>query len=382
MPRITIGSRGAAIRSIRTRGLAERAVVNVEPILRRVSVSSGTAVLRGDLVLPPGLGPHPAAVLVTGGSGPRDRGNWVSGLARSGLAVLTWDSPGFGESPGSPQWQAPDARALEVGAAVDLLRSMPETARPGIGVIGVDSGCWAAALAATLASRVAALALVAPPWGGAAQHEVSRLSHRARAYGFSRAEADLAVAVLHQRIRQLRLGQDGESVWAAEAPCRTAPWYPLLPGTQPSEIRAFGTLDLYRPEALLAAVGCPVLGILGADDPATSAPENLAALRSVASVRRDLEVAVLPRTDVVFGGLARGAPVSRPPGDWSPEVVLCLAGWMVPRIRQWQSAVAEPLARVEPPARAELPGRVPPQFVPRPTSLESRAAPGWLSAAG
>lgn len=368
--------------------------MNVEPILRRVFLSSGTAVLPGDLVLPPGLGPHPAAVLVTAASGPRDRGNWVTGLARSGLAVLTWDSPGFGESPGLPQWQAPDVRALEVGAAVDLLRSLPETVRPGIGVIGVDSGCWAAALAAALASRVAALALVAPPYGGAAQHEVSRLAHRVRGQGFSRAEADLAVAVLLQRIRRLRLGQDGESIWAGEAPCRTAPWYPLLPGTRPAEIRAFGTLDLYRPEALLAAVGCPVLGVLGTDDPATSGPENLAALRSVSSVRRDLEVAVLPRTDAVFGGLARGAPVSRPPGDWSPEVVLCLADWMVPRIRRWQPPAGDPLARVgypgragypgrvEPPARAELPRPVPPRVVPRPAGPGDRAAPGWLSATG
>lgn len=309
------------------------------PIRRQVSFSSGHVSLQGELLTPAGPGPHPAAVLVTAASGPRDRRSWVGALARSGLAVLTWDSPGFGASPGRPRWQAPDARALEVGAAADLLRTMPELVRPGIGLIGVDSGCWAAVLAASLATRVAAVTLLAAPCAGAIQQELIRLPQRVRGHGFGAPEAALADVVLRHRVRRLRQGQDSVAVWAAEAACRREPWYTLLPGTQPAELHAFGTLDLYRPAELLAGVRAPVLGLVGADDPATPM-ENAALLRSAlaAAPHPEHRVRVLPRTDAVFAALARGLRVGRPPGDWGPEVVLSVADWMIPRILQWRPA--------------------------------------------
>src|SRR5512141_1332844 len=100
----------------------------------QVSFASGPELLQGDLMLPAGPGPHPTVVLVGPGSGPRDRGRWTERLALHGLAIVSWDSPGWGASSGDRRWQAPDERALEVLAALDMLARIPDVA-PGVALV-------------------------------------------------------------------------------------------------------------------------------------------------------------------------------------------------------------------------------------------------------
>jgi len=301
----------------------------------QTSFRSGPALLHGDLVLPSGPGPHPAVVLVGGSSGPRDRGHWVDDLAAHGFATLSWDSPGWGGSSGERRWQAPHERALEIVAAVDQLAGIGDVAPGGVAVVGTDAGGWGAVLAASLTRRIGAVALLAPPCTGVQEQEVLRLGQRLRGRGFITAEVALAEMVLRERIRRLAAGHDAPSVLRAEAPCRHAPWYGWLPGTTPGELAAFAALASYRPAGLLSSVGCPVLGVFGADDPATPLREGTTVLfdalgRAPGGEHR---IFVLGRTDEAFVPAgAPGRPVPLVPGDWHPDVVHCLTQWLVPHL--------------------------------------------------
>lgn len=310
--------------------------MSVEAIRYQVWFPGAASRLEADLVIPAGPGPYPAAVLVGGTSGPRDRGRWIEMLALYGLATLSWDSPGWGASPGLRRWQAPDERTMEIVAALEFLRGVRDVAPGRVALVGSDAGAWAAALSAALASQVAALVLLAPPCTGAAPQELVRLGQRLSGRGFISAEVSLAQLILHERIRRLAAGADPMAVLQSEAPCRHAPWYGWLPGTSPAEVAAFATLAGYHPATLLPLVRCPILGVYGADDPATPVRENAIMLRDalLATPGRDQQVFVLPRTDEAFTAQDMPGQVGpRVPGDWNGELVSAVCGWLVPRLR-------------------------------------------------
>jgi len=310
-----------------------------------VSFWNGSAMLVGDLVIPAGPGPHPVVILVPGVSGPRERGRWSEDLAQGGLATLTWDSPGWGESFGLGTWQPPNQRAMEILAGVDFLHTMCSISTQGIAVIGADLGGWAAVLAAALSSRIEALVLLTPPIVSTAHQIVDRLARRLRVAGFISAEIDLAQAVLCERVRRLGAGHSPDSIYASEAACRPAPWYPWLPGTTPSDIEAFATVLAYDPWTLIRPLQCPILAVLGEDDPATPAYQGAELLRRVFTTpeQHDRHIAVLPRTD---NGLrpvwAADGDGPQLPGDWNPETVSTITSWVTPRIGHRRSQYTTP----------------------------------------
>jgi hypothetical protein len=110
-----------------------------------VRFPSGKATLAGTLTLPPGNGPHPAIVYVSGsGDTLREESQWLDGLFVSrGIAVLAYDKRGVGQSggvypgdlasdttiatlAGDAEAQHVDRRGGEASAC-----SRPERLRPG-----------------------------------------------------------------------------------------------------------------------------------------------------------------------------------------------------------------------------------------------------------
>jgi hypothetical protein len=93
----------------------------------RVVFSSGANRLFGILTAPPGHGPRPAVVLLSGS----DRGGVDTPLlsvhshrlAAAGFVVLRYDPPGVGRSTGHRANETLDDRAREAIAAADFLRS-------------------------------------------------------------------------------------------------------------------------------------------------------------------------------------------------------------------------------------------------------------------
>lgn len=105
--------------------------------------------LAGTLTIPEGEGPFPAVILVTG-SGPQNRNSEIFGhksfrviadyLTRRGIAVLRYDERGIGESEGDFHASGMTEFADDATAALEYLRSRPETADRKVGVIGHSMG--------------------------------------------------------------------------------------------------------------------------------------------------------------------------------------------------------------------------------------------------
>lgn len=109
---------------------------------REVAIRNGEILLAGSLVLPPGPGPHPAVVMVSGSGGetrriPRQVGDL---LAYHGVAVLVADKRGTGGSGGSWNGLSHAAWATDVEAQLDFLGALPEIDAGRIGLLGNSEG--------------------------------------------------------------------------------------------------------------------------------------------------------------------------------------------------------------------------------------------------
>jgi hypothetical protein len=143
------------------------------------------ATIAGTLALPPGPGAHPAVVFVAG-DGPSTRLTYrraplVRAFVRRGIAVLSYDKRGAGESQGVCCPGDSDhfnLLAADVDAAVNALRTRSDIARDRVGLIGASQAGWVVPLAVARAHhRVAFTALVdAPAVTGGEERRWSRLA--------------------------------------------------------------------------------------------------------------------------------------------------------------------------------------------------------------
>ena len=129
------------------------------------------AQIAGTLDVPPGRGPYPAVVWVHGAGEsarlPYDGAPLVQALVDSGIAVLSYDKRGVGESEGEccpGDYSQFNLLAADVDGAVAALRSRPEIDPAGIGLLGASQAGWVVPLAAVRSNGgVAFTALVDAP---------------------------------------------------------------------------------------------------------------------------------------------------------------------------------------------------------------------------
>jgi hypothetical protein len=129
------------------------------------------AQIAGTLDVPPGRGPYPAVVWVHGAGEsarlPYDGTPLVQALVDSGIAVLSYDKRGVGESEGEccpGDYGQFNLLAADVDGAVAALRSRPEIDATRIGLLGASQAGWVVPLAAGRSGgRVAFTALVDAP---------------------------------------------------------------------------------------------------------------------------------------------------------------------------------------------------------------------------
>jgi pimeloyl-ACP methyl ester carboxylesterase len=132
-----------------------------------VRFRSGPATLAGTLTVPPGPGPFPAAVYVSG-SGPtlREESHWLDGLFVShGVAVLAYDKRGIGQSGGTyPGDLATDTTiatlAGDAVAAVQFLRAQSGIDPARVGFYGISQGGWIIPQAAVRAGPAISWAVI------------------------------------------------------------------------------------------------------------------------------------------------------------------------------------------------------------------------------
>jgi len=120
--------------------------------------SAGLA-LAGMLLVPPGEGPFPAAVIIHGsGTSVRDN-TWYLTLAnylqQQGVVVLLPDKRGSERSQGNWRTSSFQDLAVDTVAAVDFLKRQREVPISKIGIIGMSQGGHIAPLAATRSPDVA-----------------------------------------------------------------------------------------------------------------------------------------------------------------------------------------------------------------------------------
>lgn len=255
--------------------------------------------LAGTLTLPPGEGPHPAALLISG-SGPQDRDETIFGhkpfwvladdLTRRGIAVLRVDDRGVGASTASatPHLDTTIDLVGDARAAVEFLR-----ARTDIGVVGLvghSEGGLIAPLLAAEDPEVAFIVLLASPGVRGGDLLYMQIEALNRASGTTGAALESGLALQREL---MDIVADPELIpEQAEARLRAAlegdPSFAELEGAQAAVDAALAQLRTpwliwfvrHDPGPVLARVQCPVLALNGSLDLQVPSEPNLAALRA------------------------------------------------------------------------------------------------------
>lgn len=297
-------------------------------------------VLAGTLTIPPGDGPHPAVILITG-SGAQDRDESLMGhkpfrvladhLSRRGIAVLRYDDRGTAQSTGDHAAATSADFALDAEGALDFLRARPGIDPRKTGFAGHSEGGVIAPMIAARRGDVAFLVLLAGTAVPGAEVVLEQGQALARAAGATEGQIKKAretqlqfnqavketpdAAELEKRLRQLLAG-----VPNAEAQIRRilSPW--------------FRYFFAYDPAPTLAKVKCPVLALNGEKDLQVLADQNLPPLKAALerAGNKDVTILRLPGLNHLFQAATTGsaAEYAQIEETMNPAVLDAVASWI------------------------------------------------------
>ncbi|THD64720.1 alpha/beta fold hydrolase [Phenylobacterium sp.] len=297
--------------------------------------------LAGTLTLPPGKGPFPAAVLITG-SGQQDRDETIVGhkpflliadtLTRRGIAVLRLDDRGAGGSTGDFAASTTADFAVDITRAVAFLRTRPDIDPGKIGLIGHSEGGAIGPLVAANDRKIAFVVMLAGP--GVTGAETIRSQRRALMLSAGASEAQAADAeAVSVRIRAV--AADAKTV--AEAIERIHTAAPELPMPQ-VRLAAAQTMSpwtrfflAYDPQPALQEMRCPVLALNGSKDQQVVPSVNLPPIRAALRSNADATVIELPGLNHLFQDAPTGSPDEYADIDetLSPAMLTLMADWVV-----------------------------------------------------
>ena len=162
----------------------------------------------GTITIPPGRGPFPSAVLITG-SGAQNRDEEIfehkpfaviaDDLSRNGFVILRVDDRGVGKSNGNFSMATSEDFAEDVNVAVDYLKSRPEVDPKRIGLIGHSEGGMIAPMVATQRKDIYYIVLLAAPGIKIDQLMAEQNAAILRSSGISE-KASLAFQVIYKEI--------------------------------------------------------------------------------------------------------------------------------------------------------------------------------------
>lgn len=140
-----------------------QAAVLLDPPAQPFQVSFRRRLMRGYLRLPPGVRPAPVAVLFNGTNAVKEEMHWWGeSLLERGVAVITFDGPGLGDT-----WHRMSMVAEPRPVGVAILNQIEATSEldPGaVAFFGMSLGGYLAIRMASHDSRVKAVAAVSPPY--------------------------------------------------------------------------------------------------------------------------------------------------------------------------------------------------------------------------
>jgi alpha-beta hydrolase superfamily lysophospholipase len=153
---------------------------------KEVVFPDGPTLLEGAVFLPDRKAPCPAIVLLGGAErGPRGpyKHRMASHFAEHGIAALTYDSPGTGQSTGNTLFQTKRDRVREAVAAHRFLREQEGILSEQVGIWGISEGAGIALLAAAAEQEVA---FVMPISGALGVAPVDQIRYRIEMMGLER----------------------------------------------------------------------------------------------------------------------------------------------------------------------------------------------------
>jgi dienelactone hydrolase len=213
------------------------AVDGVTTRLHRVTAGSRADVtfdalgarIAGTLRRPPGVGPFPAVLILSGSNGQPRSGFYAledfvaDQFARLGFIVLTFDKEGTGDS-GGPAGD--NGVELVAAAAFRFLKQQPGVDAARIGIWGMSQGGIIAPKVATLENGVRFIVNESGSIVDANTEEVERTANMMRVDGFD--ERDIADAVAFQRLKfhYARTGLGWSEYAAAYEKYANRSWFP------------------------------------------------------------------------------------------------------------------------------------------------------------
>ena len=277
---------------------------------------AGGVKLAGTLTDPRGIGPFPAAVLISG-SGPQDRDETILGhkpflviadyLTRMGIAVLRVDDRGVGGSTGSSTQPTIQDQAGDVVAGVEYLKGRPEIDGRHVGVIGHSLGGVIGPLAASRSRSISFVVMLAG--SGVAGAQVLRMQEEMI---LRSAGADEATIARNRSAADaiLTVIQSESDPKAALVKIRTrlaaikSPMTDEAIEAQIAAIKAPETQSMlnYDPAEALRTLKIPVLALIGSKDVQVPPQQNLPAIRAAlkAAGNTDFTVSEVPGLNHLF----------------------------------------------------------------------------------
>ncbi len=206
------------------------------------------------------------------GSGPtsRDGYGYLPALweefANRGVASLSWDKPGVGESSGNWKHQSNHDRALECSTAIKFLREQDEIRADQIGIWGISQAGWVVPKVFSMLSSMSFLIVVSVPHSTGADQEIYRVSQALPADGYSSQDVTEALRFTRKRLNLIRNGAPFEAIAELQAEIAHVTWASDV-GILDQEGCQFLTANAFEtPVDDIKSVQCPTLAVFGARD--------------------------------------------------------------------------------------------------------------------
>ena len=313
--------------------------------------------LAGTLTIPPGEGPFPAVVLVSG-SGPHDRngggGTWTPSwviadrLARHGVAALRYDKRGVAQSSGSFATATILDFAADAEAAVRFLRQRPRIAPDRVGIAGHSEGGVVAPIVTARTRDVAFVVLIAAPGLPGDSTMLLQRAATLRSDGVN-PDTDRDLAVNRRAFAAIRAAHDSADAAARLRALQTE----VVAERPPAERDALSQrlergramlltpwwrhFSTYDPRPALRQIRVPVLALTGSLDVQAPADQNLAEIAAAldAGGNRDHHVVAVPGVNHLLQRAKTGSPAEYDtlPDIVAPVVLELITNWVVARAR-------------------------------------------------
>ena len=172
--------------------------------------------LRGTLYMPASAHPVPAIIFLHG-SGPvnRDASKAVAQkFVKTGIAVLTYDKRGVGESTGSWISASLDDLAEDVLAAVDFIKEDPRIDESKIGFWGVSQAGWVASKASGQSKDISFMILNSGGGASPVESEMFSFKQLFDKWNFNEQETEIGLNLLQSYYSYLETGENRDMVIA------------------------------------------------------------------------------------------------------------------------------------------------------------------------